>query len=881
MAIEQLLFTDWPRGKGVDSAAAGFQIKACSKGLGNDIRRQLADSCMHLGRAFTPASAPRAAAQQEQEWLVQTQDRQAMPAEILAEFPLIWSYDRLADERYALIRATYLGLTHDGRTGNFLAHALVFAPAELASYGYNPLALARSELFQSTPTDTATDLPILSDLGNSIDPGPHYDALRAEPYYDRLAALSTALCTATPVGRPLLLCLSDWRQATPLLEGLLDLLPPSRRCRTTFVTYESDRYWLPSSGTGRPVGVAAHQILVLCGEDSRAFNLRADEYQSGYMAFNFAENRFSELREPGGFAVFAARCVLEQRSELLAAQHDLLEKLNLTEAPDAWDRLATITNPGDSHITPAMLTETARFAVSLVRQPPQAKSVLDFFLPHLQTLRETNQSAALAALGQELVVLIDRCDENKAALIRDLVARLPATTCPDANARLNLRLLQITQPQGEALLQTLTEITAAGARADHAQEIMAELLPIVRQSYSQAQELAVALGRMAEAAYGTAVQETLLTAYQEALQQAPSRQDQIRRKLAGAGAVQVLCHELLAEVLPWKAEDSSRLQHWDSMVLRQHPQLLDTLCRQVADRMAKPIDREAILPLAQKLLSRGSKQAEAGFAALYNATILGLPLQPLGETWKQALATLPPGLSQAAESRRRILRFLGQLQRRAGEPDWSILQFPHTDPAWESDVRSLNAMQQAQVLAWCIDTFTSTGVTTAEEATRLTGLLAAIGKTEPDDIAGAVQQLLAGRDPVTEVLVAMAFVQSALSDPGAVGQTGKNLAAILKRFDSATRRLFEEHLQHRFCPPGQQKRLEPLLLATGLLQVESPPLVGKPEDTTRATEQPHSAGHLFSTIKQGLRNIRDIWSSSETAAKSSNRRTEKHEDNSK
>ena len=33
MSVEQMIFTDRPRGKGTDPSAAGYQVKACSPGL--------------------------------------------------------------------------------------------------------------------------------------------------------------------------------------------------------------------------------------------------------------------------------------------------------------------------------------------------------------------------------------------------------------------------------------------------------------------------------------------------------------------------------------------------------------------------------------------------------------------------------------------------------------------------------------------------------------------------------------------------------------------------------------------------------------------------------------------------------------------------------
>ena len=41
MAIMQLVFTDWPRSKGVDPQAGGLQIKSCSEGIAAEDRMAL------------------------------------------------------------------------------------------------------------------------------------------------------------------------------------------------------------------------------------------------------------------------------------------------------------------------------------------------------------------------------------------------------------------------------------------------------------------------------------------------------------------------------------------------------------------------------------------------------------------------------------------------------------------------------------------------------------------------------------------------------------------------------------------------------------------------------------------------------------------------
>src|SRR5712691_11091231 len=116
MSVEQLIYTDRPRGKGLDPARAGYQIIACSDTLSADARQQLDSISMHYGDAVY-GHAPRAAKERETAWRIQAENVSVVPDEVLNEFPVIWSYDRLAGEQLGLTRVRYSGMTHEGRLG--------------------------------------------------------------------------------------------------------------------------------------------------------------------------------------------------------------------------------------------------------------------------------------------------------------------------------------------------------------------------------------------------------------------------------------------------------------------------------------------------------------------------------------------------------------------------------------------------------------------------------------------------------------------------------------------------------------------------------------------------------------------------------------------
>jgi hypothetical protein len=972
MPVEQLTFTDCPRGTGVDPTATGLQVKACSAGLSPEVRQQLVAICMHHGQAFSLSYAPPAAIEREQAWLTQTGNRKAMPAEILDAFPIIWSYDWLADDLFALTQVRYIGLTHDGRTGNFFAHALVFAPRDLGPHGHNPLALSRSNLFRSHSRDEGTILPTLPDLGASVKDQTHYDLLRAAPYHDRLADMISALCTATPATRPILLCLSDWRQAAPLVEALLDLLPPSLRRRLTICTYESDRTWVPSTGTGRPAGLAAaHHLLVLCGTSDRPFHLRPDEYQSVYTVFNFVGDQFSEITASSRFAAFAARSVIDGQVERLKQHHALTERMGLEKEMSAWDALVPAVDLPDTHPTPKGLAEAAASLATLAMRPEQAQAALDLLVLRARSLAQANDVAPLRVLtsglaalvgkvatgtpadalshpvvaelrqlagdafaqghGRTTAALLQACgpardcalmallgdalsdsrlslsssldtadreqvvnllldglrlaeeaeetresdqllvltfrvahevdlvadvwerigealvqarlsgdwDAEKLALARAVVKHTPADCCPEASAWLNLKLLEATRPAAEQLPTMLTEIARAASRSAAAAGFTADVLRFAQERIPEENQYAVVLGRMAEAAHGTAAGQTLFAAYQDVMEQIRDKhRNRIHRKLAQADVVHVLCHELLDEVLPWDDESPNKFQRWRSVVLDPHAQVMDGLRQQVAGLLTEPGQAEArnVAPLVEELMPKPQAKAAAqpGSLALYQAVVLSLPLEPLPDQWSQPLASPPDGLPPEVAARLRVLKFMREIEQRAIGPRWATTEFPYDDPAWQRDVPSLVPDDKSRMLTWCVDTFATTGVTTPEEAQGLTRLLAAVGEESPQSIANVAARLLVGSDPVTCVLVATAFARCALEGAEPDGTWGDIVKEILIRFDKSTLQLFDAHLTHRFCRRDQEyeARLEQLRISVGLSRPQPAALPTKVGDLT-------------------------------------------------
>jgi hypothetical protein len=448
MAVEQLIVTDWPAGKGFDPAGTGYQIKACSPGLTAEERFRLLKVAEHYGQAVR-LEAPEGRAA-EDEWYGQIEGRDAVPQAVLEKFPVIWSYDRISEERHALTRICYLGWTHDGRLGNFFAHALSFPSAALAACNGNPLTLSRSALFRDRDSDAATSLPAIEALGSV--PGHDGDSpLRSAPYNKHVAEMISALCQAGPATRPMVVVAPDWRHGVGLLESLLDLLPPATRYRTTCCSCESDRNWLLPSpgGEWRAGSNAAHHVLVINGAGNRQTALRKDEYQSKFAVFNFVAGEFSEVPlRP--YAQFAAACEEAANRDRLRAHHGLIDLLGFGEDVDAWDKLVGAVPIACGKVSGDELRAAAQALVSLAREPGQAQAVFDLLLRRLESEWPDGEDAGLTALASSMATLTGRIPEGLPKETSSAVLELAARALREKRVALAESLLAILGNQRDA-----------------------------------------------------------------------------------------------------------------------------------------------------------------------------------------------------------------------------------------------------------------------------------------------------------------------------------------------------------------------------------------------------------------------------------------------
>lgn len=303
MPIDQFIFTDCSKGSGVDPRRHGFQIRAVSPGLDHCAWEALTEICLHYG-SVVYTGAPREAKDEETRWRISTTSQDAIPEAILSAFPMIYVYSQLSGDLFALTRVRYRGLTHNGRPGNFFAHALVFLASDLAPHFDSPLDVVRLNLFLNAYDGPADGLPTLANFGHLPSSSAHSPAGDLRAYCKYFPEIALALENATGSGRRVIACLPTWRLSVGFVAAVLNSLSLGARCRSTFSTYEIDKGWRAKGRgqTGDLEGVSP-ALVVLCGDRDEGFGLDNRDYDSRFVVFNFVENKFTSSEAAAGHAV--------------------------------------------------------------------------------------------------------------------------------------------------------------------------------------------------------------------------------------------------------------------------------------------------------------------------------------------------------------------------------------------------------------------------------------------------------------------------------------------------------------------------------------------------------------------------------------------------
>jgi len=407
MAIAQLTHSVLPGGKGFDPTKnSGYQIQGCSSGLTDDARQALEEICVHYGNVVRE-QAPQAARDAETKWRSQGVGG-AVPSDILSLFTPVLSYSQVSPQTYALVKTVYSGLTHEGRPGNYFAHALAFVPEALESVGFNAAAVARTGVLRTSDPLNANALPPLSSLGTA-EPNPKaFQVLLGQPYRSHMADMAMGLMAAAAANRSVLVFPAKMEDGPGLVEGLLSLLPPAFRARTTFCSYEGDFRWIPK-GLSKltPQGSAAHHLIIAWSDENGGVRLRDDEYNTKYAVFNFRGNRFSTTPSPSRYMNFALRCVEKDRADVLFRFQDTLHKLGADTDPDVWERLCDIAplfTGGNAETLGKAVQALADYAATT----PAASAAADIALPRLQDSLKKKDYDVVRAICLSLAPLAAR-----------------------------------------------------------------------------------------------------------------------------------------------------------------------------------------------------------------------------------------------------------------------------------------------------------------------------------------------------------------------------------------------------------------------------------------------------------------------------------------
>jgi len=449
--MDQLIFTDVPRGKGRDPALPGYQVKACSSGLTDSEIDALSAIAKHYGGAVRTHATPAALAR-EDEWRRHTDSLDSMPEEILNEFPEIVEYLRLNDDRYALSRIRYTGFTHDGRPGNFLMHSLAFDPAQLTLAEGNAGSLARSGVRVSVYEADATELERLPDPPSGMT---RVDMEPLKKCRAQVGALIQAFAGSSR--RTVLLYMADWRESAALIESVLETLPPATRWRTTFCTWESQRKWTGSEQKG---GIrVVHHVLALPLPPGGAPDLLPSEYEHTAV-FRFDGKAIDSHVTPGKYAQTAGEYVLANDRQALAMLHALVSRLNCQTVPEAWDAIAeAIILESTGNASGAAVAQAATALVNIAKSPTQAQTACDLLVPHLRRMVAHREISFLDAVSQNWATLAERIGpEGGVGEARQLVI----AALERGNPRTAMIVVRAFGLRSDAILRDLSPLPTCG-----------------------------------------------------------------------------------------------------------------------------------------------------------------------------------------------------------------------------------------------------------------------------------------------------------------------------------------------------------------------------------------------------------------------------------
>lgn len=448
MAIEQFIVTDRSKGGGVNPQGAGYQLVAISSGLNTNLCEDLMPMITAFGDAVK-SEAPDEVLSEFKQWRNDISEMQPVPKAILERYPPIWSYAQVGSDLFALMRVCYAGLTQNKvKFGNFLAHIYVFDPIALAPVAYNPMALAHSGLFWTEDDGNTTTLDSLDSFPKlTVEKGK--ECLFSPPYESQTSKMLSVLCHYQQTNQPLLLCLNSFDDQVALLEALLELLPPSTRCRTPFST-SAAKYSLTGTNLAQGPNESQAQIQVVCGKNIRTLNLTPADYRTDARraVFNFPDAQFPEAVPDCTYADFAKHAIDRATPHLLDKHHQMIEDLDLGLERKAWSDLVPLVKCKGAETDIEYLKDGLPEILPSLTRPEQAVYVLDVTTPSLSKLAEKNRVDDLTSLGgleciNKIVALAQGAAGKQIQKFLDDIVKVAVNAFKQGYARTTLELIHI------------------------------------------------------------------------------------------------------------------------------------------------------------------------------------------------------------------------------------------------------------------------------------------------------------------------------------------------------------------------------------------------------------------------------------------------------
>jgi hypothetical protein len=452
--------------------------------------------------------------------------------------------------------------------------------------------------------------------------------------------------------------------------------------------------------------------------------------------------------------------------------------------------------------------------VAAATDAPELLTALFTILPGVDP--DTNEALWQRMRPENLeTYFADKTDAQRVPLLRKLAGMAPPDRCPSAAAWFSERYVQrVVKLDEEGLFKRLESMALACRAHPAPEEVMRRALKLAAERIPEPPALALTIGRLAQASWGTAVADTAYRGYCDCRKARNVDPIKLDRELAEAGATAILCRDFVEGLTDWEEPASPRaLGAWlDRPFLRQ-----TLAAEQLADVAAEHFGllkrRSVGLGLAGFLLDRchdrlATSQALANLAA---QVIRKLPIEPLPAAWRNRVAPTASLLPGDARGLLSVLEFLARIEPATQAPTWTLLGLPRSGTVWDRDIPALDPEDKRLLARWVLESVARVGLATPDEVGVLIALLDHLGDNTAPRIAEHLADLLRNRDRTTCVDLVTALIDANAQDSNQPiersGAVVDELLQLLAQSGQDCRHELIEHLDHGFVRLDPSSRL--------------------------------------------------------------------------